>query len=289
MRQTPSRLTLFSSYFETNRIPKYVRYYLEFLRPHSTTLIYITTNDKKLDSEDIEWLNIHTDGLMQVKNEGFDFGMWQKALTQHNAFDYDELCLTNDSCVCFSDLTPYFEWHNTTSAEMTGMTSSNQIAFHLQSFFLTIKQPALYSAVSYIKELQVTDNTMLQIITKGEVGLSLHLVKEGIKIEGWYNCSAADMGNPTFAHAIDLINMGIPLVKRKLFLRYNSSLLRNQLMNTGSWKFSNVIDIIQTRANISNKAIQELFEWYIQKPITLRERIRILRCVLKYKLGVLHK
>lgn len=287
--QNLSRLTLFSSYFETGLMPKYIRYYLEYLRPHSTTLIYITTDDKKLSSEDIEWLNTHTDEFLQVKNEGFDFGMWQKALNKYNAFEYDELCLANDSCVCFSDLNQYFEWHNTTIAEMTSMTSSNQVAFHLQSFFLTIKKSILHSVVSYIKEISITDSTILEVIAKGEVGLSQYLIKENIKIEGWYTCSPSDMGNPTFAHAVDLINFGVPLVKRKIFSRYNSPLLKNQLVNTGSWQFSSVINIIKTRANLSDKSTQELFEWYDPKKISLLDKIRIWRWVLKYKLGLLDK
>lgn len=289
MHKDTSRLTLFSSYFAAECMPTYIRYYLEYLRPHSTTLIYITTDDKTLNAEDIEWLNTHTDGFMQVKNEGFDFGMWQKALTQFDVFNYDELCLTNDSCVCYSDLTPYFEWHNSTNADMTGMTASNQVAFHLQSFFLVIKKSALHSAVSYIEELQIANNTILEVINKGEVGLSRHVIEQSMKIEGWYTCPLGDMRNPTFAHAIDLINHGIPLVKRKLFLRYNSSLLRNKLINTGDWRFSVVTDAIKIQAKLSDEAFQDLFAWNIPKPITMREKIRILIWVSKYKLGLLRK
>lgn len=172
---------------------------------------------------------------------------------------------------------------------MTGMTASNQMAFHLQSFFLTIKKPILDSAVSYLKQLRITNSSILQVISKGEVGLSQHLVNKGIKIEGWYTCSPSDMGNPTFAHAIDLISYGVPLVKRKLFMRYNSALLQNQLKNTGNWRFSAVINTIKNRANLSDKSIRELFEWYTPNVISLRDRIRICRWVIKHKLGFLPK
>ena len=287
--QITSRLTLFSSYFEDTRIPEYVKKYLDFLRPHSSTLVYLTTDDKIFTEEDALWLETHTDGTMQVKNEGFDFGMWQKALQQYDVSNYEELCLVNDSCVCISNLDAYFHWHGSVDADMTGMTSSNQIGFHLQSFFLTIKNPAVGEASQYINNLKIKEAAIDEVISSGEVGLSRYLMNNGFMLKGWYESPIDDMGNPTFNHAVELLDFGVPLVKKKLFVRYNSAMLKNQLSTIGNWRFSDFIQHAGLRANLDERSINEFFAWYQPRSTTIRDKFRITRWLIKYKLGLLNK
>ena len=88
-------ICLFSSYFNQQVIPYYIKFYLE-----------------ELNSEELSYLHKNKFTLKLVSNEGYDFGMWYKALLEIKSEEFDRIALVNDSCVLFKSLTATFDWIN---------------------------------------------------------------------------------------------------------------------------------------------------------------------------------
>lgn len=283
------RLALFSSFFESDNIPAYVFYFLSQMRPHVACLIYITTDNKTISPVDMKRLLSCVDEIVQVENGGYDFGMWNKVLNAHseNLGQYDELCLVNDSCVCFSSLSPYFAWHEQSSADVTGITLSYDVERHLQSFFLCVKKSAFKDVVQYLRTLDLHHSSFEEVIESGELGLSRMLHDEGFSIKGFFEKHESDTTNPTYSRCIDLIGAGVPLIKKKIFLHYYPQALRHLLERRGDWRHRVLLEEIQHKANLSDQMMQRLFDWYSPRRTTLIERVRIMKWWAKHYLGKL--
>lgn len=216
---------LYSSYVVGSDIPYYVRFYLENLLPHFSRIIYIT-NERELSTDAIEFLKGSNIELMLVTNEGYDFGMWFKGLSkleseQNNALDevYEYIGLINDSCILFKDLNNDFAQIISFSAGYSGMVISDRYATHIQSFFLVIRGNAIQVMVDYFHQHSlVTDYR--QVIQTYEIGLTQEMIKKGIHIFSLYN--NANRGyekNPSFSLIKELIEEGMPLIKKKIVFR----------------------------------------------------------------------
>lgn len=279
------RIALFSSYFESKNIPDYIFYYLAELRPFVTFLVFMTTDDKVLCSDDVKKLKKYVDEVVQVENSGYDFGMWQKFLNRYNVTEqYDELCLLNDSCVCFGGLSPYFSWHDMSAADVTGMTLSNGMGRHLQSFFLCVKAKALENVVTYIRKLNLTNSSFGDVIKLGELGLSRNIQEYGGVIQGFFEMPELDKTDPMYSRSIDVIRSGVPLIKKKLLLSYSSSMIRHLLAKADTWHHRALIDEAQSHTQLSKSEFEQLFTWYNPRPLTAKEKFRLARLWLRNKI-----
>ena len=113
-------ICFFSSYFTSDKIPYYVKYYLEELTIHFTEVILLT-NPKTLEPSESIYLSEKNIQLKIYKNEGMDFGMWYKAFKEYGIENYERAGLINDSCVLYKSLQPYFDWLNNSSLDYAGM------------------------------------------------------------------------------------------------------------------------------------------------------------------------
>ncbi len=279
------RIGFFSSYFDAPKVPQYIFQYLKFLRPHIDKLVYVTTDDKVLTEADLNQLYKNADDVVFVKNEGYDFGMWQKILYRYEVEGvYDELCLVNDSCVCFDSLFPYFEWHALSPADITGMTISLEVTRHLQSFFLCVKAPALPNVIQYIKQLQLSNVTFEQVVNDGELGLSAEMQNQGFYLEGYWDGTKRNYVNPMYDCCIDLIDEGVPLIKKKLFTYYSSRFLSHLLERTGDWRHVVLLNQIQLKTGISDNDLNLLFfDWRPTVRHGLKTRWRLFRRIVQYR------
>jgi lipopolysaccharide biosynthesis protein len=211
-------LCLYSSYFTAHSIPYYVRFYLEQLLPHVSKLVFIN-NDKQLTEESLSFLRTKGIEIMMVANEGYDFGMWSKGFTQYNAMNYQRVVLVNDSCVLFKDLADDFRRINSSDADYIGMVISDRYATHLQSFFLVINEKAISHVASYFNHHGLVSDYS-QVIETYEIGLTQKLMELGLTVESLYNnAHRAYAKNPSFALVPELIDEGIPLLKKKILFR----------------------------------------------------------------------
>ena len=210
------RLCLFSSYFLAPRIPYYVREYLVDLARHFNDIIFITNDDRILDDESLAWLQQQHIGLLLVANEGYDFGMWHKALMTRDHAAYDELALVNDSCIPVAPLQALVDWCRASAHHYAGLTGSNQKAAHVQSYFLLLKKDILPCVWDYFRTHGVARESMQQVIDTYEVGLSQFLMRQGYSVGSYFSISnpAFDQ-DPFYCFALPMIRAGIPLIKRK--------------------------------------------------------------------------
>ena len=187
--------------------------------------------------------------------------MWQKALYQIEKIEqFDELLLVNDSCICFNDLDYYFNWHKKDHADVTGMTISNDVSRHIQSFFVVIKKAAIPTAINYIKSLPLHNAVFSDVITMGEIGLSSEIMQKGFSIDALFVPQSGDRKNPMYAHCHSLIaQYHIPLVKRKLFQDYHMDMMLHLKDWTGSYHHHALLRFIQTRHHLNDNMMALLF------------------------------
>jgi hypothetical protein len=216
---------LYSSYVAGDGLPFYVRYYLKELAKHFDRLIYIT-NERILNEDARSFLAEHKIEVLLVTNEGYDFGMWYKAIKKleeeqnkplHAAFD--AVALVNDSCILFRGLQKEFDAIRRSDAEYTGMVISDRYATHLQSFFLVVRGKALSVLTDYFHSNGLVKDYR-EVIQRYEIGLTQEMIRKGVKIASLYNnLNRAFPKNPSFALVRELIGEGMPLIKKKIVFR----------------------------------------------------------------------
>jgi lipopolysaccharide biosynthesis protein len=211
-------LCIYSSFVQGDGIPYYVRYYLEHLLPHFSSVVYIT-NERSLSDEASQYLKSLEIECLFVQNEGYDFGMWGKALTAYDALSWDRIALVNDSCILFKSLEKDFERIDASQADYCGMIISDRYATHLQSFFLIINKRAIpvllehFNAHGLIREYR-------ELIQVYEIGLTQRMLKTGMNVMSLYNNENRSYPkNPSFALVRELIAEGMPMIKKKIVFR----------------------------------------------------------------------
>ena len=213
-----SSICLFSSYFSGNKIPYYIKYYLQELKKYCNDLIFIT-NQKSLLPTEIDFLcNVNVE-LLLVENEGYDFGMWFKAMNQYDVTNYEQIILANDSCVLFKSLAETFKWIDSTDADYCGLVSSKRVRFHLQSFFLVINKRAIEPVRTYFRNHNII-NDYQKVIEVYEIGLCSHLSSLGLKIKSRFQSNQElEIHNPSFYELDRLLKEGMPMIKKKIIFR----------------------------------------------------------------------
>ena len=208
-------ICLFCSYFISADIPNYVQYYVKELSRHFSRVVFIT-NEKDLTNASRFFLQSNHIELFSVTNEGYDFGMWYKAMIKYDVEKYDRLGLVNDSCILFKTLDPYFNWLDKENLDYAGMTDSTEIVYHIQSFFLTINKKAIAPTLQFFKQhgLQADREAVIKTY---ELGLCKHLQEQGLKTGAWYSCKEYIVGaNPSLYVADKMIKNGFPIIKKKI-------------------------------------------------------------------------
>ncbi|MCD6067584.1 MAG: hypothetical protein K0S33_2410 [Bacteroidetes bacterium] len=208
-------ICFFASYFNGERIPYYIRFYLHEFKKQFTKVVFVSGNPV-LDEESKAFLTSHDIQLMQEKNEGFDFGLWYKALQKHSIDTYEQVALINDSAVLVKPLDEFFDWMKTVKADVYGMTESAAVSRHLQSYFLVLNKNTLPLLKDYFEKNGIK-KTIGEVISTYEIGLSTFLLQKGYHL-------AAYMGNknyrgefsPYYYLLKDHIRQGVPLIKKKI-------------------------------------------------------------------------
>ena len=201
---------IFCHYSNKSIIPNYVLYYIEILKPKFN--IHLLTNVREIDNLDIlEELNVD---IYFYNNEGMDFGMYYKFLSD-NDITGDTLII-NDSVILFNSLDNILEEVLNSKEDLVGLTSSNEISYHIQSYFWYLKSDVFEIFKDYLRKegLKKDYDTIVHIY---EIGFNNIIVNNG------YNTKAIfeyiDDKNPTIHHPIEIIKH-IPIIKKKIYSRY---------------------------------------------------------------------
>ncbi len=211
-------ICFFSSYFNESDIPVYVKFYLDNLLPHFTKIIFLT-NEKQLDVESNEYLIRNAMEPFYITNEGYDFGMWYKALMKYDLSGYYRIGLINDSCILFKPLDEYFLWLNNQDLDFSGIIDSSQYNYHIQSFFTIINKNAISYTLNYFKKNGLQSNRK-NVIKVYELGWSSYIQSKGLKMGAFFSYKKYHgVGNPSVYGITELIRDGFPLIKKKIIFR----------------------------------------------------------------------
>lgn len=270
---------LFSSFFESSNIPDYIKYYLSSLKVNCTHVVFIKNNNPLLSADSERWLHDRSIEIFYVENDGLDFGMWQKALIKLGPKLSDTLCLCNDSCILFKPLDSTFLYIKNKNHDAFGLVKSYETSEHLQSYFLVFKGKAKDKAVSYILSQDFSQKTYDYIVSNGEIGLSKHLINESFNLYSIYSSSASSSANPSFIFCDDLINRGMPMIKRKALGYPPGYLLRNFINEGKGLPSRSFSKSIMAATNYNSKIAHFITQ---EKKFSLREEIKLYRRILKF-------
>lgn len=283
-REGASKVCLFSSYFKSNQIPYYVRFYLKELRRFFDQVVMLTNDDREIEAADIGWLKDEGIDLMLVPNEGFDFGMWQKALPLLDIERLERLALVNDSCILFAPLNDFFFWLKRTKPDVAGMTASNEKARHLQSYFLVFQGRSILQVGEYLAANQVSGMAYNDIVNVFEVGLSAWLMNEGgCALAARYEFVPRCDGNPMYLYVAELIQAGMPMIKKRVVANESvGKSMRQMLMEGRSPIPSFYLEVIEDKCRLSDVEMEALFAG--TRLVGKHNRLQFWRRYLRYRL-----
>jgi hypothetical protein len=227
-------ICFFASYFSGKNLPYYITVYLTELKKHFSEVVLLTSQND-LSIESIAFLKAENIRLQIEENEGFDFGLWYKAFQKNEITTYDQIALVNDSCILFKPLNEFMTWSRSNASEVQGITRSNAIAPHIQSYFLIINKRAIPFVKEYFEKHKLLKN-ISDVITTYEVGLSSYLISNGLKIDAFIdNNGYLGEFSPYYYCADYHISKGIPVIKKKILF---ASYRKDELFTLARMKFN---------------------------------------------------
>lgn len=229
------KVCLFSSYNENNNIDNYVKFYLEMLKKHFDKVIFIT-NDRNIIKDDLLFLNDINVEIKKVVNEGYDFGMWYKALKELNIEQCEQIAFVNDSMILFRELDSVMRFINSSEYDFCGITDSSQISYHIQSYFTVVKGSKCIKAIFnyYTEHGIIRSDEVRDIINTYEIGMSTFLIDNKFKVGSMFkHTNYPNSTNISLMNATDIINKGCPMIKKKLIYKTFRDHERNFLIHHG--------------------------------------------------------
>jgi lipopolysaccharide biosynthesis protein len=242
---------LFASYYAEKEIPYYITVYLIELKKHFTKVIFLTTK-KTISQETKLFLKEENLSYLQVENKGFDFGQWYQAFQALDINNYDQVALVNDSCILFKSLDELMHWSQNNKAEVQGITMSEAISPHIQSYFLILNKKAIALTQNYFNEYKKLA-TISEVIHTYEVGLSKYWQEQGLKISSYMDNNGYVGEFSPYYYCVEYhINKGIPLIKKKImFNSYRS----DELLTLARMNFKINVDYYLNLISISNSSL----------------------------------
>lgn len=219
-----NNIAIFAHYDPDNKIKDYVIYYLEQLKVISDEIIFVSTSP--LDNQEQKKIESLVTKIIIRKNIGYDFHSYKTGIENiKDLANYNQLILCNDSCYgpLFS-LKDIFIQMNNQKVDFWGITSSNLLKFHLQSYFLVFNKQTLLAScfMDFWKNLPIYQNRK-DIIYNYEIELTQRLTANNYHAASYV---PLDLKIPLFW----LMNRHISLlIKRYLIHSTNYSTLGNVL------------------------------------------------------------
>ena len=225
-------LCLYASYVEGIGLPYYSMIYLKELKHQFSEVVYLHSN--LLDNNSEIFFKENVINAILLPNEGFDFGKWQQALTSINLFEYDQLCLVNDSCILFASLSHLIEWFSKSKLDFGGLTKSEYQKEHIQSYFLLFNKNTFNDLVNYFKNTK-TSNDIKQVISDFEIGLSQYLISKNFTYDSFLTNDGYKGEFAPYYQCVNFhIETGTPMIKKKILF---SSYRKDELFTLARMNF----------------------------------------------------
>lgn len=207
-------LILYASFQRGKVLPGYVRYAL--LNLSSLGKVVLLTNSRPFEKSEEEMLEGEGIEIFWTENRGFDFGMWRRyfAENENEVRSYSRVILLNDSIVYFRNgFRAFFERAEALEAEVVGLTQSEEISPHFQTFFLYLKGNAIEAVRKFLLKTP-NGKTFYEVVKTQEIALSKEFLAEEIK-----GASLFPTENFPLFSSREFILQGAGFIKRKLLQR----------------------------------------------------------------------
>ncbi len=177
-----STLAVFAHFDPGGQVAPHVERYLAALRDVVDRVVIVSTAE--LDDAGRATLAAHGE-LVERENVGYDFYSWKTGLDHAGDWGaFDRVLICNDSVV--GPTRPFAEILGPGApkdADFWGMTSSNEISPHVQSWFVVFERPVIASGLlhGFWRAMEPVSNRFV-VIRRYEVGLSKLLLTGGLRM-----------------------------------------------------------------------------------------------------------
>lgn len=171
------RLAVMAQYDPRGTLGPHVRRLVDSLAAAVDDLVVVSASD--LTDEARRFLSQRS-RLVERDNTGYDFLGYREALAAADLAAYDEVTICNDSVVPVLDHAAVYAAMADRPVDFWGLSETDRVRHHVQSFFVTFRRPVLESAAfaDFWDDVTVLDDRS-QVIRRYEVGLSRRLYKAG--------------------------------------------------------------------------------------------------------------
>ena len=222
------RIALYAHYDPDDLVRPYVCHCLSELAAQCDRVDFVTTS--QLPPQELAKVEAHCERVLLKDNTGFDFGMWQHALTDIDLDSWDELVLVNSSVYGpVFPLVDAFTKMARSRCDFWSITDCYEHAWHLQSYFVVLRRTLLQSEVFERFWASVLPyRNKPQVVRSYEIGMSVFFTEMGYRGAAMVPCTALFPSwplhalfrhrdrNPTVYHPRRLLARGAPFVKIEL-------------------------------------------------------------------------
>lgn len=181
------RICIYGHYDPRGKVHEYVYTALKALKQNGLSTLFLTTSPS-LAPGDIARLHEVCWFVGKRKNLGLDIGGWpsgmklvELALRKQNK-KCSQLVITNDSIFGpLSPLSEVFAQMSGQSLDIWGITDSQQIKHHIQSYFLVFENNGIDFFSNWVQDFKFSRDR-IALIEKHEVGLSQAALSFGLKM-----------------------------------------------------------------------------------------------------------
>ncbi|WP_245637383.1 rhamnan synthesis F family protein [Actinomyces vulturis] len=217
----PAKTAVIAQYSTSVQQSKSLSRYVESLSQQGFTPIIVSTCPSDAPLEFPHGL-VGDCLIIRRPNLGYDFGSWSTALGLIPAIRRSDIVLlTNDSMLGpFDDIGHLIDWICEPGPDIRGLTTSYQMARHLQSYFVAFRGGILDDRPwrDFFNAIRVLP-TKEDVVLAYEMGLTRRAIAEGYSFDEWI--TGPDLGymyaNPTTDGWQKLLDAGVPMVKKMLF------------------------------------------------------------------------
>lgn len=190
--------------------------------------------------------------IVRKPNYGYDFGSWSVALARFpKIFEASEVLILNDSnSGPFGDMDDLLALMANSPFDITGVTDSLQIRYHIQSYMMHFKNGSMNSDAlrSFWLEVRSQDEKM-DVIQAYELGLTSKAQSNELYVGAVFpwNLVTDYWENPSIHGANRLLELGVPFVKREVI----RSISKNEL--------SQLKDAVRERYRLKEDEVEGFF------------------------------
>jgi lipopolysaccharide biosynthesis protein len=220
------RVALFCHFDAQGAVRSDVLRYLTALHDAGYSVV-VVSNSGALQPAAMAALQTVCAAVLVRRNIGLDFCAWREGLELFSLprDNTEALLLANDSVYGpLQPLAPLLSRLSAGDADVWGLTDSDQIRFHLQSYFLAVSATAMRSEAwrRFWHGVRPYPSKHLMIRCY-EIGLTQSLARAGLRCRAMWPTTAMTLPNrarntvnPTHDLWRQLLNAGFPFIKREL-------------------------------------------------------------------------